>query len=430
MFVPVLLLVFLGHPLGYILGGVATIFGLIGWGPQVFHMFANKFFAMQVNYLLIALPLFIFMGNMLGRSGVAEKLYGALHVWMGPVRGGLALATVIICTIFAAATGIIGASVTAMGLLALPEMLKRKYDVRLSCGTVMAGSTLGILIPPSIMLVIYGAMAQLSVGKLFMACVFPGLLLSGLYCAYIMIRCFFRPELGPPMSVEERQIPMKKKLLMLFTSIAPPMFLILAVLGTIFTGVATPSEASALGAIGSIIIAAANRQLTWEVMKDTVFTTAKTIGMISVIAAGASCFTSVFLGLGGGAVVEGLLLGLPGGKYAALAVIMLILFALGTLLDWFGILLLCIPIFSPVIQSLGFDPIWFAAIVAINLQMSFLSPPYGVALFYLKSVAPEEITMAEIIKSIFPFIGLMILGLIICLVFPQVILWLPNLMIK
>jgi len=430
MFVPLILLVFLGHPLGFILGGVATFFGLLGWGPQVFHVFANMFFAMQANYLLVALPLFIFMGNMLGRSGVAEKLYGALHVLMGPTRGGLALATVAICTVFAAATGIIGASVTAMGLLALPEMLKRKYEIHLAAGTVMAASTLGILIPPSIMLVIYGAMAQLSVGKLFMACVFPGLLLSGLYSAYILIRCWINPELGPPLAEEERRVPLKQKMVMLATSIAPPIFLILAVLGTIFFGIATPTEASGLGALGSIFIAAANGKFNWKVLKDAVFSTATTIGMIAVIAAGASCFTAVFLGLGGGDEVADLLMSLPGGRWGALIMIMIILLVLGTLLDWFGILLLCLPIFGPIVTTLGFDPIWFAAVVAVNLQMSFLTPPYGIALFYLKAVSPPEVTMAQLIRSIIPFLILIIIGLAATMAFPQVALWLPRVMIK
>ncbi|MEW6264580.1 MAG: TRAP transporter large permease subunit [Thermodesulfobacteriota bacterium] len=431
MFVPVLVLVFWGHPLGYILGGVATVFGLLGWGPQVFHMFANQFFAMQINYLLIALPLFIFMGNMLGSSGVAEKLYEALHVWMGPIRGGLALATIIICTIFAAATGIVGASVTAMGLLALPEMLKRGYDPKLACGTVMAGGTLGILIPPSIMLVIYGAMAQLSVGKLFMSCVFPGLILSGSYSAYVLFRCGLNPNLGPPLPIEERQkVSFGRKLTMLLIYVSPPIFLILAVLGTLFAGVATPTEASGLGAIGAVIIAAANRRLTWKVFKETVFSTARTIGMICVIAAGASCFTSVFLGLGGGEVVKEYMLSLPGGKWGVLIAINIIVLALGTLLDWFGILLLCLPIFGPLIQELGFDPIWFAAMIAVNLQMSFLTPPYGMSLFYLKAVAPEGIDMALIIRSILPFLFLMTLGLLITILYPPLSIWLPRAMIK
>ncbi|MBN1365521.1 MAG: TRAP transporter large permease subunit [Syntrophaceae bacterium] len=430
MFLPTILFILAGIPLGAVLGGVATIFGLIFWGPQIVYMFAHRIYALQINYLLIAIPLFIFMGNMLGRSGVAEKLYGAMHIWMGPIRGGLAIGTVFLCTIFAAATGIIGASVTSMGILALPEMLKRDYDIELSAGVIMAAGTLGILIPPSIMLVVYGSWAMLSVGKLFMAAVFPGLMLSGMYAAYVVIRCWLNPELGPPLPKEERGVPMRQKVVMLATSIAPPIFLILAVLGTIFFGVATPTEASALGAIGSIIIAAANKKLNWQLMKETLYSTGKTIGMICIIAAGASCFTSVFLGIGGGGVVEELLLSIPFGKWGALVIIMLIMFVLGAFLDYFGILMIFLPILSPIIVKLGFDPIWFATMVVVNMQMSFLTPPYGMALFFLKGVAPDEVTMAHLMRSVVPFLGIIILCLVLIAVFPGIASWLPNIMIK
>lgn len=430
MFVILFILLLLGHPLGFALGGIAVIVGLAVWGTPVFHICAERVFSMQINYLMIALPLFIFMGNMIERSGTAGKLFGALHIWVGGLRGGLALATVVICTIFAAATGIIGASVTAMGLLALPEMLKRKYDMELAVGTTMAASCLGILIPPSIMLVVYGSFAQMSVGKLFMACLFPGLVLASLYFIYIIIRCGIQREAGPPLPLEERRVPLRRKTILLLTSIIPPIFLILAVLGTIFMGICTPSEAAAIGAVGSIVIAAANRSFSWGILKDSVYRTARTTAMIMVIAVGAMCFTAVFLGLGGGITIKEAVLGLPLGKWGIFVLLMFILFILGMFMDWFGILMICLPIYGPIIVELGFDPLWFAVLVCVNLQMSFLTPPFGYALFYMRSVAPPEVTMAHLMRSIVPFIVLIICGLAITALFPQIALWLPGTMIK
>lgn len=430
MFAILLVLLLLGHPLGFALGGVAVIVGLAVWGTSVLHIVAERIFSVQINYLLIALPLFIFMGNMIERSGVAGKLFGALHIWLGGLKGGLALTTVIICTIFAAATGIIGASVTAMGLLALPEMLKRKYDAKLAVGTTMAASCLGILIPPSIMLVVYASFAQMSVGKLFMACVFPGLLLSTLYGIYIIVRCYTNPRMGPALPPEARNVPMRQKTFLLFTSIAPPIFLIIAVLGTIFLGICTPSEAAAIGAVGSILIAVASWSFSLSIFKEAIYRTAKTTAMIAVIAAGAMCFTAVFLGLGGGIIIKETMLGLPLGQWGIFALLMLVLFILGMFMDWFGILMICLPIYTPIIVELGFDPLWFAVLVCVNLQMSFLTPPFGYALFYMKSIAPSGITMEILMRSIIMFLVLIIIGLVIITVFPQIALWLPSIMIK
>lgn len=430
MFVALFILLLLGLPLGFVLGGVAVITGLAVWGMPVFHICAERVYSMQINYLMIALPLFVFMGNMIERSGAAKKLFGALHIWAGGLNGGLALATVVICTLFAAATGIIGASVTTMGLIALPEMLRRKYDLKLALGTTMTASCLGILIPPSIMLVIYGSFAQMSVGKLFAACLGPGLLLSALYSAYIIIRCVLKPKLGPALPPEERRLPMRQKITLLFTSVFPITFLILAVLGTIFMGVCTPSEAAAIGAVGSIVIAAVNHSLNWQNFREAVYRTAKTTGMIMVIGLGALCFTAVFLGLGGGVIIREAMLGLAIGKWGILVLLMLILFILGMFLDWFGILMICLPLYGPIIAELGFDPLWFAVLVCVNLQMSFLTPPFGFALFYMKAITPPEVTMEHLIQSIIPFLALIICGLVIVILFPQVALWLPGLMIK
>lgn len=433
MLVPLLILIFTGHPIGFVLGAVGLSFGFFFWGPEFLRLLATRVFEIQVNYLLVALPLFIFMGNMLERSGAADKLYEALHIVLGGLKGGLAIATVLICTIFAAATGVIGASVTTMGLLALPGMIRRKYDIELSAGTIMAASCLGILIPPSIMLVVYGAWAGLSVGKLFMAAFLPGLLLSALYLVYIIIRCNINPNLGPPLPAEERVVSIRKKIHLIGVSLLPPIFLILAVLGAIFLGIATPTEAAGLGALGSIIIALANRKFSFSNFLEACYRTARVCGMICVIAAGALCFTSTFLGLGGGQVVKEMLLGLGLGHWGVLVMMMLTLLIMGTFLDWFGILVITIPIFCPIASELGFDPLWFALLICVNLQASFLTPPYGFALFYMKGITPlvaPEVTMGHLIRSALPFILLIICGLIILIIFPEVVLWLPRLMIK
>lgn len=430
MFLPVIILLMLGYPIGYVLGGVGIITGLIFWGPEVFQILAHRFFMLQWNFILIAVPLFVLMGCVLERSGVAEKLYGAFHIWMGSLRGGLALATVFVCTIMAAATGIVAASVTMMGLLALPQMLKRGYNTELAAGTVMAAGTLGQLIPPSVMLVIYGAWAQLPVGRLFMAAIFPGLVLSGLYIGYILIRTGLRPELGPPLPEEERGVPLRQKLLLLLTSIVPPIFLILAVLGTIFFGVATPTEAASMGVVGSLIIAAMNRRLTFSVLKEAAYRTAKILGMFGVVSGGSYSFIGIFMGLGGGPVVEDILLGLELGPWGTLAVMMLILLILGMFIDWIAIVMLIVPLFSPLLAPLGFDPLWFGILVAVNLQASFLSPPFGFALFLIRGLGIPGVTMADLMRSVIPFVLLIMIGVALVAVFPQLALWLPSVMMR
>jgi len=431
MFLSVLVgILLLGYYVAFVLGGLALIFGLIGWGPQVFDMFVNRLFGLMTSYELAAVPLFVFMGVMLERSGVAETLYSAMHVWMGPLRGGLAMGTILICTIFAATTGIIGASVVTMGLLALPAMLRRGYDRPLTTGAICAGGTLGILIPPSIMLVLYGPAAGLSVGRLFMGAIFPGLVLSGLYIAYIAVRCFFNPRLGPPLPPEERRLPLGYKLRLGFTSLLPPIFLILAVLGTIFFGIAAPTEAAAMGASGSLLIAAAYRRLRPDVIRETLEQTFRVSSMILVVAVGATLFTGVFLGLGGGKVAEEFLTGLPFGRWGIFATIMLIIFVFGALLDWISILLIFIPILTPIIKGLGFDPLWFALVVCVNLQTSFLTPPMAPAIFYLQGVAPKDVTVAHMYRGIVPFVLLQLVGLALIILFPQIALWLPARMIR
>ncbi len=305
MFVGLLVGLFMGHPLAFVLGGLAVIFGLVGWGPSVFYVFMNRIWGTMDNYVLLAIPLFIFMAQLLDRSGVAEGLFEALRYLMGQIRGGIALAVIAVSTVFAACTGIIGASVVTMGLLAIPMMRRYKYNEELTYGAICAGGTLGILIPPSIMLVVMASEATLSVGKLFAGAVFPGLILAFLYMGYIAIMCNLKPELGPPISREERaQVTNAQVAMMVLKSLVPPMILILGVLGSIFFGVATPTEASGVGAFLSFLMVIAYRKFTWRGLYEAVMQTAKTTTMVILILCGATCFTGVFLGIGGGDVVR------------------------------------------------------------------------------------------------------------------------------
>lgn len=421
-----------GYPLGLVLGGIALVVGVVAWGPSVFPLFYSRLYGVVTEYTFLAVPLFIFMGMMVQSSGCADKLFGALHLWLGGFRGGLAIASVLLGTMLAACVGVIAASVTMLGLIALPAMINRGYSKELSTGACCAGGTLGILIPPSIMLILYGPMAMISVGKLFMAAFIPGLVLSGLYSAYIGIWCLFKPKEGPAIPAEERAVSWRKKTFLLITSLVPPVVLIMAVLGSIFFGIAAPTEAAAVGALAAIVMVIAYRALTFQVLKESLYRTMRTFSMIFVIVVCASLFTGVFLGLGCGNVVASIVLAAPFGRWGAFAVIMLVIFVLGMFIDWIGIILIMIPIVSPIGVELGFDPLWFAMMIIVNLQMSFLSPPFAYAIFFLKGVTTPEmgVDTSHIIRGVLPFIGLIMVGLGLFVGFPQLILWLPGMMIK
>ena len=431
MFIGLLIGLFMGHPLAFVLGGLAVIFGLLGWGPSVFYIFMNRIWGTMDNYVLLAIPLFIFMAQLLDQSGVAEDLFKALRYVLGQTRGGIALSVILVSTVFAACTGIIGASVVTMGLLAVPMMQKYGYDDALTYGAICAGGTLGILIPPSIMLVIMASEATLSVGKLFAGAVFPGIILSGLYMVYVAILCFVKPELGPPISREERaQVTNAQVAFMVLKSLVPPMILILGVLGSIFFGIATPTEAAGVGAFLAFIMVLAYGKFTWRGLYNAVMQTAKTNTMVIMILCGATCFTGIFLGVGGGDVVTDFVMGLGLGKWGTFWVMMAIVLILGMFIDWIGIVLICFPLFLPIAKQLGFDPIWFVIMIAVNLQASFLTPPFGYALFYIKGVDPEHIDIRKVYKGVIPFVALMVLGLFICAAFPDAIMWLPNLLVE
>jgi len=424
--------VLLGYPLAIPVGALGLIFGFLLFGTPVFDLLYARLFRLINSYALLAVPLFVFMGVMLERSAIAERMYDALYLWLSGLRGGLAIITVLMGTVLAACVGIIGASVSMLALLALPSMVKRGYSKSLASGAVCAGGTLGILIPPSIMLVIYGPMANISVGKLFMAAFIPGFVLSALYCSYIALRCFFQPRIAPAVPVEERAVPFMKKTTMLVTSLVPPGILMLSVLGSIFFGIAPPTEAAAVGAFAATILAVAYRRFSFEVLKSTATQTLKVTSMILLIGGLSFVFVGVFIPAGGAKVVKELILAAPGGHWGAFAVVMFIIFVLGFFIDWIGIIFIMVPILAPIAPELGFDPLWFAMMIIINLQMAFMTPPMAAAIFYLRGSAPADlgITMGDIIRGVFPFVGLIIIGLGLCVAFPQLILWLPAQMIR
>ena len=422
-----------GYPLAIVIGALGLFFGFLEFGTNVGEvLYPRTIGGILLNYPLLAAPLFIFMGLMLERSGIAERLYDALYLWLGGLRGGLAIVTVLIGTIMAACVGIIAASITMLAVVALPSMMKRGYDKSIASGSICAGGTLGILIPPSIMLVLYGPMASLSVGKLFFGAFIPGFILSGLYVSYIAIRSLLQPKIAPAVPLDQRTVSFLKKTLMLLTSLVPAAVLILAVLGSIFFGVAPPTEAASMGALCSVLLVAAYRRFNWRVLYEVSRETLRLCGFIIFIVVMAFAFVGVFIGAGCDKVVEEVILGTPGGKWGAFGVIMFICFVLGMFIDWIGIVFIMVPIITPIGYALGFDPIWFAIMICVNLQMSFMTPPFAMAIFIVRGAAPKEaqLTMAEVISGVIPFVILIMVGLVLCAVFPQLILWLPGKMIR
>ncbi len=438
MFGSLAILLMAGLPLAFVTGGLGAIFLFVFGDAAMLNIFPARIFPFMTNFQLSAIPLFIFMAAMLERAGLIEDLFDAIYKVLGSLRGSLASATIIASTILAAMVGVIGATEVTMGLIALPAMLKRKYSQSMACGAILAGGTLGILIPPSILAILYALVAAQSVGELFVGAVFPGLLLSGLYIAYVTIRSYVNPLDGPPLPVEER-IDLREKIRVL-SALTAPIILVVLVLGVIFTGVATPVEAAGIGTFGAIVVTAMHRRLNWPAVREAAVTTLKASAMVLWIIFGASVFVGFYIVAGGQEFVTSVLIGTGLGPYGVLVIMMIILVILGMFLDWVGILFLAVPIFVPIAKSLSFDgvfgfpgvapadvPLWFGVIYMINMQMSFLSPPFGYALFYLKSVAPPEVSMATIFRSSIPFLLLQALGLAICVIFPQIILWLPRL---
>jgi len=424
------LAIFIGFPTAFTLLMLGFVFGYIGFGRLVFDLMAIRTFQVMTNDVLISIVLFIFMGFVLERSGVMDRLFQSILVAAGPLRGSLALATVITCTIFAMATGIIGASVTIMGLLALPPMLRLGYDKRMSTGAVAAGGTLGILIPPSVLLILYAANAGESIVRLYLGAFVPGFLLSASYVAYIIIVTQLRPEAGPPLPKEERNYPLGQILMMLLTGLVPISLLILSVLGSIVAGLATPTEAASMGALGALLLSVAYRKLNWEVLKGAVFQSIRTSSMVLTLLVGSSIFSAVFARLGGSKVIENFVLGLGLSTGGFILLAMVVIFLLGWPLEWTEIIIIFMPLFWPIAQAYNIDPIWFGILVAVNLQTAFLSPPVAMAAFYIKGVAPPGVLLSDIWRGMMPYMGLQVAVLVLIYIFPQITLWLPNLVFK
>ena len=427
MFVALAGIIFVGFPLPFALMGIGLIFGLIGWGPVVIDQIALRTFATMTNPILAAVPLFIFMGYMLERSGIADRLFGSLQEVAGSLRGSMALLVIVVGTLLAATTGIAGAGVTVLGLVALPAMLKRRYSVSLATGSVLAGGTLGQLIPPSILLIIYGPAADLSVVRLFAGGIVPGLLLAAFFMVYIIVICLIKPHMGPALSPAERSRVSPLKLLgNVMSGLFPPLLIIGTVLGSILFGLASPTEAAAVGGFAAMLLCVASGKFRLEIIKEAVYQTLKTTCMVMMIVLGASIFTGTFWALGGHRAVEAAFLGLPLGPTGIVVVSMLIVFVLGMFMDTIAIVLLVAPIISPVVEGLGFDPLWFALLVIINLQTAYLTPPFAYSIFYLKGVSPPEVRLGQIYRGVIPFVLLQLAGLALCVIFPEIILWLPN----
>ncbi len=416
----------LGLPLAFVLGGVSVIFLYFTWGPDAFYMVASQIWSTMGNFTLVAIPLFVFMAMVLERTGVAKDLYRMMYLWWGGVRGGLAIGTLGICAIFAAMCGISGAAVVAMGTIALPSMLERGYDKRMVLGCINTGGGWGILIPPSILMILYSLITGVSVGQMFAAGVLPGILLMVLTCAYIIIRCYFQPHLAPALPKEERAS-WREKLIAL-RAVILPIIIVFVTLGSIILGVTTPTEAAAVGVFGALVSAVVYRKFSWELMRDASIRTFKLTGMIMWILFAAHAFSAAYQSMGAQELIEGMITGIPGGPWAVIITMMVIVFFLAMVLDPVGIMLITLPVFLPIVQSMGFDPVWFGILFVINMEIGYMTPPFGFNLFYLKGVVPPSITMKDIYVSVVPFVLVEIVGLALIMIFPEIATYLPDLM--
>ncbi|KMY65725.1 TRAP dicarboxylate transporter subunit DctM [Desulfocarbo indianensis] len=414
----------LGLPLAFVLGGVSIIFLYVTWGPEAFYMMAAQSWGTMNKFTLVAVPLFIFMAMILEGSGTANDLYEMMYQWFGPLRGGLAIGTIIICAIFSAMCGISGAAVVSMGAIALPSMLQRRYNKLMAVGCINSGGGWGILIPPSVPMILYCLISGESVGKMFAGGVIPGLMLMILVSAYIAIRCFLQPKMGPALPKEERGDWARK--FWALKAVILPLVIVLLVLGSIVLGVTTPTEAAAMGVLGSLISALVYRQLSWQLIVKSCVRTFKLTGMIMWILFGAYCFSAAYHGMGASRLIEHMMAYIPGGPWGTIIFIQITLFLLAMVLDPAGIMMICLPIFLPLIKSHGFDPIWFGVLFIINMEIGYMTPPFGFNLFYMKGIVPPSITMSDIYRSVIPFAIVESVGLALVMIFPAIATWLPN----
>ena len=425
MFPAILIALFLGFPVAFSLMGVALAFGLVTFGDAVIFQFVQKVDAVATNFVLAAVPLFVFMGSMLERAGIAERLFEAVHLWTRRLPGGLAVGTIVMCVIFAASTGVIGATETVVGLLAIPVMLKYHYDKGLISGTICAGGSLGTIIPPSVVVVVLGPVADVSVGDLFMGMVFPGLIMATFYILYIIGRCLLRPP-GEGEAADAMPLPtLGERLRITTVALIPPVLLIFAVLGSIMFGWASPTEAAGMGALGSVLLSLFYRSLSFGIVKAALIKTVKITCMIMLILLGGSMFSGVFIASGGVTLTTELLEAANIGPWGTLATFLAISFLAGFVLEWISILLIFIPLFIPIVNAMGFDPVWFCILFLIMIQTSYLTPPMAPAIFYLRGISPPEIRLPDMFRGVVPFILLQLFTLGVVLSFPQTVLWLP-----
>lgn len=418
------IVMFLGLPLSFALGGVSVVFIFFTWGPEAFYMVASQTWGAMNKSTLVAMPLFIFMAMILEKSGTADDLYDMMYLCFGPIRGGLAIGTAVICAIFAAMCGISAAAVVTMGTIALPSMLDRKYDKLLALGCINAGGSWGILIPPSVIMILYSMVTGESVGKMFAGGLFPGLLMLVLVSIYIGIRCYFQPHLGPAIPLEERGD--WRKIINSIKAIVLPAIIVFLVLGSIIGGIATPTEAAAVGAFGALFAATVHKRLNGDVLFEACNRTLRLTTMIMWILFGAYCFSAAYNGMGAPHFIQHLMSYIPGGAWGAMIFMQMTLFILAMILDPMGIMMITLPIYMPIVIAHGFDTLWFGILFIINMEIGYMTPPFGFNLFYLKGIVPPSITMGDIYRSVIPYVLVHIFALILVMIFPEIVIWLPS----
>ncbi len=430
MFTAVFALLLAGYPVAFTIGGVSLFFGLMGFGFDFFHLLPLRIWGTMKNFTLLAVPLFIYMGVMLEKSGLAEELLETMALVFSRVKGGLAVSVVAVGALMGASTGIVGATVVTMGLLSVPTMLKRNYSKSLTTGTVAASGTLGQIIPPSIVLVLLGDIINVPVGDLFIGAIIPGFILVFLYMLYILIIAQIKPQWAPPIPKEELALITTKELYKrVFKALLPPLVLMMAVLGSIFAGIASPTEAASVGAVGASLLTIIHKKFNYKVLNEVMKTTTQLTCMVFIILVGATTLGLVFRGLNGDALVRDLIGNLPFGKWGILLIVMSIIFIAGFFLDFIEITFIHVPVLAPIMISMGVNPLWLAVLIAVNLQTSFLTPPFGFSLFYLKGVCPPEVQTMDIYKGIIPFVFIQLIGLAVICLFPETITWLPKVLL-
>lgn len=429
MFAALFVLVFIGVPVAFSLVIIAVAFGYTVFGDLIFLQLYGPLLSTASNFVLAAIPLFIFMGAVLERSGIARRLFYALQLWLGGFPGGLSLSTIAMCAIFAAASGVVGAVEIVVGLMAIPPMMKAGYKNDLIAGTICAGGSLGTIIPPSVIVVVYASIAQLSIGQLFAASILPGFLMVAFFVGYILIRSLRNPADAPPLPTQDRAMPLKEKVSISLTAMLPPLALIVMVLGSLLAGIASATEAAAVGAAGTLLLTLMFRELNWKLLMDSLGVTLRITAMIMLIVAGGTMFTSIFAVTGGGGLVRDTVESIGYGNVGIIAFFLTVVFFSGFVLDWVSIVLIFVPIFAPIVKSAGIDPIWFAMMVLVVIQTSYLTPPMAPSIFYLRSIAPKSMTYGQMYRGVLPFVAAQMLVLVVIIFFPAVVTWLPSILV-